>query len=59
MEGPLSVPMSSDSSSVHVSLGGRLQYFLSFWKTITNDVFILDMIKGVHIPFDTEISFYY
>lgn len=52
---PSTIPSPSDMSDVNVSTGGRLQYFLSFWETMTNDIFVLDMIKGVHIPFDTEI----
>ena len=34
-------------------LGGRLKYFLPFWKTICTDRRILNLIRGVKFEFDT------
>lgn len=35
------------------SIAGRLRFFLDFWKTITNDKFILNVIEGLEIPFES------
>jgi len=37
--------------SQNLPLAGRLQHFLNNWKLLTQDQFILKMIKGVLIPF--------
>ena len=35
---------------------GRLQYFLKNWEKLTNDPFILELVKGYQIPFLSELS---
>ena len=35
---------------------GRLQYFLKNWEKLTNDPFILELVKGYQIPFLSEPS---
>ena len=38
-------------------IGGRLQHFLSNWKLLTQDSFILRIVQGLEIPFlDTPIQ---
>ena len=34
-----------------LQLAGRLQHFLSNWKLLTRDQFILEMVVGIQIPF--------
>ena len=38
-------------SKTNYSLGGRLQYFLNNWQLLTQDVFILQIVQGLEIPF--------
>ena len=46
--------VASTSLQVGVSfVAGRLRFFLDFWKTLTFDRFILEIIEGVKIPFDS------
>ena len=47
-----------DAASVSVpnKVGGRLQYFLSYWETLTTDRFILECVKGVRISFISEVN---
>ena len=33
-----------------------MKYVFPFWQTLTTDVTVLEMIEGVHIPFDTTIN---
>lgn len=54
MVGPSTVPLLSDVSDSHESLGGGLKYFLSFWKTVPNDI-VLTRIKGAQTLFDTIV----
>ena len=35
---------------------GSLQYFLKNWEKLTNDPFILELVKGYQIPFLSELS---
>ena len=35
---------------------GRLQYFLKSWEKLTNDPFILELVKGYQIPFLSKPS---
>ena len=35
-----------------IPLGGRLKEFLPFWRSVTKDKNILQMIKGLHIPLE-------
>ena len=42
--------MDDKYEQIVIPLGGRLMHFLPFWKKITKDKNILDMITGLHIP---------
>ena len=35
------------------NIAGRLRFFLEFWKSITCDKFILNVIAGLEIPFES------
>ena len=35
------------------NIAGRLRFFLEFWKSITCDKFILNVIAGIEIPFES------
>ena len=37
--------------SEHVA--GRLRFFLKFWETVTSDIYILNIISGLEIPFES------
>ena len=37
-------------------IGGRLRHFLPFWKTITTDYKILNMIKGIKFDFTRKFT---
>ncbi|MEW8547757.1 MAG: hypothetical protein AB2693_29975 [Candidatus Thiodiazotropha sp.] len=48
-------------SNIDYPVGGRLQYFLSNWKRLTQDSFILQLVQGLEIPFletPTQTSFH-
>lgn len=49
-------PRSPISQKLDVSkVGGRLQYFLKSWQSITNDAFVLQCIKGYKISFKGKV----
>ena len=50
---PALTAMGMDTSilSRPLQLAGRLQHFLSNWKLLTQDQFILEMVVGIQIPF--------
>ena len=52
---PTLTAMGMDTSilSRPLQLAGRLQHFLSNWKLLTQDQFILEMVVGIQIPFTT------
>ena len=39
-------------SAVSTRVAGRISLFIDFWKLITSDKFILEVIEGLHIPFE-------
>ena len=52
---------SSDESTDMVRtdlIGGRLKYYLSFWKTLTSDHYILQLVPGSNIEFNCPIKLY-
>ena len=52
---PALTAMGMDTSilSRPLQLAGRLEHFLSNWKLLTQDQFILEMVVGIQIPFTT------
>ena len=52
---PALTAMGMDTSilSRPLQLAGRLQHFLSNWKLLTQDQFVLEMVVGIQIPFTT------
>lgn len=49
--------METASEAVSCELvGGRLKNYLSFWKTITSDKSILDIISGANIEFERPVQ---
>ena len=39
-------------------IGGRLAHFVSAWKNLTSDKFILDIVRGLRIKFDSSVVRY-
>ena len=37
-------------------VGGKLRFYLDFWKTLTSDETILGYVKGVSVPMDIDLN---